>query len=441
MWWQGKSDELFDCYSWNRSFNITTIKLPIAIGINHSTIFIVSITPNFWEIAIFTHYIQHMKKISVLFFILSAITAHTQSLSFGKKMVDTLASETFWGRGYTKDGMKKAAEYLSSQFQSYGLKPMDGQSFLQEFIYPVNTFPGKMEVTVNGKELVPGKDFIVSPESKGVKGEGSLIKADSVQFMNQKDRLIFKLENKLTWSVAPEAVDFSIVQLDRNSVSLPLSSYKVNIENKFEKKFKANNICAIVKGTAKPDSVILITAHYDHLGGMGAATYFPGANDNASGVSLLMNLAQYYAKNPQRFSIGFILFAGEEIGLLGSKYFTENPLIPLKQIRFLMNTDLAGTGDEGITVVNATEFPKEFEMMKKINEEQKLLTAVNVRGKAANSDHYFFTEKGVPAFFFYTLGGIKAYHDVFDKASTLPLNEHEDLFKLIISFNNKLMGK
>ena len=78
--------------------------------------------------------------------------------------------------------------------------------------------------------------------------------------------------------------------------------------------------------------------------------------------------------------------------------------------------------------------------MKKINEEQKLLAAVNARGKAANSDHYFFTEKGVPSFFFYTLGGIKAYHDVFDKAETLPLNEHEDLFKLIIAFNNKLMS-
>jgi len=214
----------------------------------------------------------------------------------------------------------------------------------------------------------------------------------------------------------------------------------VNIENKLEKKFKANNICAIVKGTAKPDSIILITAHYDHLGGMGSNTFFPGANDNASGVSLLMNLAQYYAKNPQRYSIGFILFAGEEAGLLGSKYFTQNPLVPLKNIRFLINTDLAGTGEEGITVVNATEFTKEFEWMKKINDEQKLLAAVNVRGKAANSDHYFFTEKGVPAFFFYTLGGIKAYHDVFDKPETLPLNEHEDLFKLIIAFNNKLMG-
>ena len=133
------------------------------------------------------------------------------------------------------------------------------------------------------------------------------------------------------------------------------------------------------------------------------------------------------------------IFAGEEAGLIGSKYFTENPLVPLKNIRFLINTDLAGTGEEGITVVNATEFPKEFAIMQQVNKDNNLLFAVNARGKAPNSDHYFFTEKGVPSFFFYTLGGIKAYHDVFDKAATLPLNEHEDLFKLLIKFNQKLM--
>ena len=174
---------------------------------------------------------------------------------------------------------------------------------------------------------------------------------------------------------------------------------------------------------------------------MGKDTYFPGANDNASGISLLLNLAHYYAANPQPFSIGFICFGGEEAGLIGSKYFTEHPLVPLKSIRFLVNTDLAGTGEEGITVVNATEFPKEFGYMNAVNDENKLLVKINARGKAANSDHYFFTEKGVPAFFFYTMGGIKAYHDVFDKAATLPLNEHEDLFKLVVKFNDKLMGK
>ncbi len=106
---------------------------------------------------------------------------------------------------------------------------------------------------------------------------------------------------------------------------------------------------------------------------------------------------------------------------------------------FVTNVDLVGTGNEGITVVNATEFPKEFNLLNRINDSTKYLVKINARGKAANSDHYWFTEKGVPAFFIYTLGGIKAYHDVFDKAETLPLNKYNDLFKLIVNFNEKIM--
>ena len=139
--------------------------------------------------------------------------------------------------------------------------------------------------------------------------------------------------------------------------------------------------------------------------------------------------------------MAFILFSGEEAGLLGSKYFSENPLIPLKNIRFLVNLDLEGTGGEGVTVVNASVYPNEFDMLKQINEKDKYLSKVYSRGKAPNSDHYFFSEKGVPAFYMYTMGGIKAYHDIYDVSATLPLNEHENMFKLLISFDDRLMNK
>lgn len=380
-----------------------------------------------------------MRRLLVLLLLACSSVAFSQNISFGKKIVDTLTSPYFWGRGYTNDGMKKAADFLSNEFKNYGLEPINSKNYFQSFSYPVNTFPGKMQVNINGKDLEPGKDFIVSPETKGVKGSGDLDQLDSIQFINRKKMVIIKMQDKLTWSVAPEAADYSLILVDKKALDKSPTTFKVNIDNKFINNFKAANVCGLVKGTVKPDSIIFITAHYDHLGGMGKDTYFPGANDNASGISLLLNLAQYYAKHPQKYSIGFMCFAGEEAGLIGSKYFTENPLVPLKNIRFLTNTDLAGTGEEGITVVNATEFPKEFGMMNAVNDENKYLVKINARGKAANSDHYFFTEKGVPAFFFYTLGGIKAYHDVFDKAPTLPLNEHEDLFKLIIKFNEKLM--
>ena len=382
-----------------------------------------------------------MKTLLSALFNLLVMSVCAQDISYNRKMVDTLASASFWGRGYTKDGMKKAADFLAKEFKRLGLQPLDKNDFLQPFSFPANTFPGKMEVEVNGKKLLPGIDFIISADSRSAKGKGKLLQNDSTTYVNADKKIIVKLENKLTWDAAQKQEDYDLIQLDKNRFTELPKTIKINIEAKLIEKFYAANVCAMVKGKEKPDSFIFITAHYDHLGGMGKDTYFPGANDNASGVALLLSMAKYYAAHPQKYSIGFILFAAEEIGLLGSKYYTEHPIVPLKNIRFLTNTDLAGTGSEGITVVNASVFPKEFALMNKINDEHKYLVSIGARGKAANSDHYWFTELGVPAFFFYTKGGIAAYHDVFDKAATLPLNEQADLQQLLIKFNEGLQGE
>ena len=93
-----------------------------------------------------------------------------------------------------------------------------------------------------------------------------------------------------------------------------------------------------------------------------------------------------------------------------------------------------GTGDEGMMVVNGAIHTKEFDLLLHFNEENKLLPAIKKRGKAANSDHYFFSQKGVPSFFFYTLGGINAYHDIYDIPSTLPLTKYKEVFELINGF-------
>jgi len=84
-----------------------------------------------------------------------------------------------------------------------------------------------------------------------------------------------------------------------------------------------------------------------------------------------------------------IAFGAEEAGLVGSKHFVEHPLFDLKQIRFLLNTDIMGSGEEGITVVNATLFKPEFEKLIELNEEGNYLPQIKSRGPAANSDHYF----------------------------------------------------
>ena len=382
----------------------------------------------------------HLMKLKLsLLFVLFVNAASAQDSVFARRIVDTLTSPYFWGRGYTNDGMGKAARFIAAEFKSYGLQPMGGNNYRQEFTFNANSFPGKMELSLNGAALTPGKDFIVSPESKGIKAKGNLLQKDSVTFVDEQNRIVITLKNKLTWSVAQEVADYTGIEVDKKAVNTIPATLSANIENKLISNFKAANICGVVKGTARPDTVIMFTAHYDHLGGMGSGTYFPGANDNASGISMLLGLAKYYAAHPQPYTMAFMCFAGEEAGILGSKYFTENPLLPLNTIKFLINTDLAGTGGEGITVVNASVYPKQFEILKQVNAKGNYLTKIYSRGKVANSDHYWFTEKGVPAFFIYTMGGIKAYHDVFDISKTLPLNEYNDLFKLITGFNTEIM--
>ncbi len=357
-----------------------------------------------------------------------------QDLKYARQVVDTLTSPYFLGRGYVNNGMQKAADYLAAQLKSIGLQPLDGKKYFQPFSYAVNTFPSTIELQINGKRLTPGKDFLISANSRGLKGSFDLQQKDSVTFVNTENRCIVKLEKKLTWEVSQEVADFTEIVLLQDVVKEPIKTVKVNVKNKFISNFKTANVCAIVPGTSQSDSIVFFTAHYDHLGAMGSETFFPGANDNASGVSVLLSLAKYFQTHPQKHSIGFIFFAGEEAGLVGSKFYTENPIKPLSKIKFLFNIDLLGTGEEGCTIVNSYVFPNQFKVLTNINAKKKYLVAINERGKAANSDHYFFTEKGVPSFFMYTLGGIKAYHDVYDISKTLPLTEFVDATNLLKEF-------
>ena len=169
---------------------------------------------------------------------------------------------------------------------------------------------------------------------------------------------------------------------------------------------------------------------------MGEATYFPGANDNASGIAMLLDLARYFAKpeNKPRYSIGFIAFAGEEAGLVGSKYYTDHPIVPLTNISFLMNMDLMANGQDGMMVVNGKVFPQQYDKLVNINDSTHYLKAIEKRGKAANSDHYWFSEKGVRAFFFYLLGDYPYYHDIYDTPEKPTMAGYDGAFRIIRDF-------
>ena len=368
----------------------------------------------------------------LIVFAVASYVLSAQDTVYARKIINDLTSEKFYGRGYLHNGLGKAANYIEHELKSNGIAPLFDGKYLQPFFQTVNTFP-TIDVTLNGKKLIPGWDYIPHPSSGPLKGRYPLYPKDSVTYSSPRGELVVQLRKKLTYSVGNETRNKTIIELDKTRFQeLPVKA-EVEIKTKLLNKFKANNVGGMIKGTGS-DSIIIFSAHYDHLGGLGDHTYFPGANDNASGVSMVLNMMKYYKAHPPKYTTVFIFFAGEEAGLLGSLHLSENPPFPLKQVKFMINLDLLGTGDEGIMVVNGALLEKEFNRLHAINDTQRLVYGVNKRGKAANSDHYWFSEKGVPAFFIYTLGGVTAYHDVRDISATLPLTDYTDVCRLILQF-------
>lgn len=397
-----------------------------------------------------------------------------------RRITKSLCSPEFYGRGYYKKGDSLAADYLVDEFKKLGIEGYNG-TVLQPFeIQSVNTFPGRMIVNNGSFSLNPGVHFVVDPSSSGFVGELrpfrltpkmlfdreglSKIIRDIRNEKTDRNSVVLDLidldldtlkqlsgisqalaaychvieitDEKFTWSVSTEQLPNALIKIQDSIYSGgPLN---VEIDAQLLNNYMSQNVIAYLPGKKKCTKTILFTAHYDHLGHMGSNTYFPGANDNASGTAMLFTMAKYFKENPSDYNVMFIAFAGEEAGLLGSKYFVENPILKLKKIKFLVNLDIMGSGEDGITAVNATVFEKEFELLQRINEEKKLLTKVKRRGPSANSDHYWFTENGVPAFFIYTMGPNKHYHDIFDTYEELSFREYDDITDLLITFVRRL---
>ena len=416
-----------------------------------------------------------MKKVAAFLLVqFCAVSLFCQNLHFAQKTIDTLTSQYFSGRGAVNDGEKKAAHFIANQFEEIGLKTIKN-SFLQEFNAPINTFPKELKVTIDGKKLTPGVDFIVDPSTNQTEESFELFWLPKKHASNQ-DKLhqlanegaftnkfvVLDLKNaekeiinslktntinaagiifiteKLTHSLSSKVRKHPTLYVKKGVIATNSQRISVKIDQQFKPNYQSQNVIGCVQGTQFPDSIILLSAHYDHLGMMGENTYFPGANDNASGVAMLLDMANYYAKNPPKKSIIFIAFGAEELGLVGSKYFVNHPTVPLHNINFVFNMDLMGTGSEGGMIVNGKVFEQHFNKLDSINQKESYLPMLKKRGKAANSDHYWFSENGIPSFFIYLMGGISAYHDVDDVAKTLPLTKYEASFRLICNFIDEL---
>lgn len=420
------------------------------------------------------------RHLVILFSLAFSITTsgYAQQLekAYIKHHINNLSADKMQGRGYAGRGDSKAANYIRKNFKESGVLSFDDtKNYYQKYSFGINTFPSEVTLKLNDKKLVPGVDYLVHAASTEYHGDN--IKLESIDLSKVKDSAAWKkiktkfqpakaylLENsdtldkyvklglrgfakelpdnlfiaakhgKLTWLACTDTVPGTIIYVEDSVMSKKTKTASVDIDVKYITDYPTQNVIGYVRGTEKPDSFIVFSAHYDHLGKMGKRTIFPGAHDNASGTSLVLYLADYFAKNPPKYSVAFMLFSGEEAGLMGSKYYAKNPVFPLKQIRFVVNLDMTGDATNGITVVNGTEREKEFAILEKLNEGKKYLPEMKKREQTKNSDHYSFSEAGVPAIFIYSNGTKPFYHDVFDVADEISLENIDKLASLLIEF-------
>lgn len=189
--------------------------------------------------------------------------------------------------------------------------------------------------------------------------------------------------------------------------SFSISGKKVSMAIFFKNEpVNAYNIVAKVRGSDPQlqQEVVIVGAHYDHMGKDNRGRVFGGADDNASGTAGVLELARAFEnlKQKPKRTIVFILFTAEEKGLLGSRFYVENPLFPLEKTVAMINLDMIGRNDvDQMSLIGRYQYPKLFKIIDTSNRE-----SVNfdlnfaVEEFIRQSDHFPFMRKDVPTVFF-----------------------------------------
>jgi len=216
------------------------------------------------------------------------------------------------------------------------------------------------------------------------------------------------------------------IDKDLKPRSFPLTRLTVNVSLDIQHDVKTvHNVAAYIPG--KTSEYVIIGAHYDHLG-LGdehslapsqIGTIHPGADDNASGTAGVIELARWFSKQPQqRRGILFMTFAGEELGLLGSNYYTGHPLLPLENAVTMLNMDMIGRIKNGKVFVNGTGTGSTLDkLVESIQAPTGFKLDLSEATGYGGSDHMSFTVKQVPVLFFFS-GLHGDYHkpsDTWDK--------------------------
>ena len=254
---------------------------------------------------------------------------------------------------------------------------------------------------------------------------------DHIQFLandSLNGRFPGTVENKMV-------VDYLKNDFTANGIFYDLQEFTARLKGD-NSEVKTWNVIGFIEGKDPKlkNEIIVLGAHYDHLGVKEGAIY-NGADDNASGTAALLEIAEKVKANQKllKRSILLIAFGAEEQGLLGSAYFVDHPTIPLDSIKLMINMDMVGHLNEEnhVYMGGAGTFPGGMQLMDSLGIPNQVKPIVHA-GSVAGSDHVSFYNKGISVLGIHT-GGHDHYHKPTDDIENLNLDGEVKVLNYIYS--------
>lgn len=404
-----------------------------------------------------------------------------------------LADDKLEGRRAGSAGEKLAMEYIAGQFKTLGLQPRGTDGFYQPFeIQEGKEIKEGTLFSINDVKLEKGKDFFPFPFSalKSVEAAPAvaLQEADMPWFVDLKeilaenqqnphfdlieyirnnsrkaydkgataiiiynssatdDKLAFNGKDKSTLLPVP------VIYVKKDAAKKYFSDATATLNLKLkvdigEKSRTGHNVAAYLDNGAA--STVVLGAHFDHLGygedgnsmlRTGEKLIHNGADDNASGTAALLELAKRLkASKDKNSNYLFLAFSGEELGLFGSKYFTEHPTVDLATVNYMINMDMVGRLNDSTHILTVGGYGTSPQWATVINtQDKKLPFGIKIDSSGSGpSDHTSFYRKDIPVLFFFT-GQHKDYHRPTDDADRINYTGELQVINYIESIIDKL---
>ncbi|MDF2853050.1 MULTISPECIES: M20/M25/M40 family metallo-hydrolase [Sphingobacterium] len=392
--------------------------------------------------------------LSISLLALSAVSYGQQVISEQERqdvsrILNTLAADDMRGRSALTKDIEPAADFIAAEMKRIGLSPYAEQNYRQTFQLD-KISPVSKSATIN-KQLIPA-DHVISlgnhvdlqwdnrsslniveiksgDDFAKVFREHSLAKENTLVLVDPSFESYFvrfgQMLNSPKFIEDPSKQKPSIVYL--LTAEKP-QTFQIHIERKLQN-FPLFNVAGIIPGKSKPNEYVIFSGHYDHIGilqAVGQDSIANGADDDASGVTAMLTLADYYKKqNNNERTLIFVAFTAEELGMYGSKYFSNH--INADQVVAMINMEMIGKDSKfGPNTVYITGYDQSNlgELM------QENLKNTNFRfypdpytkqNLFYRSDNAVLAAKGVPAHSFSTsqMDKDEYYHTVKDEVSTL----------------------